>query len=384
MFMRIRVAAQLLACGLVGAAGLLAQDLPFPNGSVKVKFPDDSPVQFSAVAMDQSRAQARGAALSLDLHLSLVLRNASPRPLHGVTLRVVAQEVTPGGKGSVSYPSLHIAQGESFPVRIDMQLMRPTQAMGGPLVEVGLDGVLFEDLSFYGPDRLNSRRTMTAWELEARRDREHFKRVLAASGPEGLRAAVTGSLALQASRSRLDVRVVRGSAVTAAAQPATERMAEFAFLQLPGQPVSATRGTARLSGNEARDPRVEVVNHSNRVVKHVELNWLIHDGAGQQYLAGSLPASGADWQLRPGARGQLAQDTALQFSRNGKPVTVAKMAGFVSLVEFADGKEWVPDRAALDALQLNQVLAPSAEEQRLTDLYRKRGLNALMDELKRY
>ena len=31
--------------------------------------------------------------------------------------------------------------------------MRPAQAAAGPLVEVNLDGVLFQDLSFYGPDR---------------------------------------------------------------------------------------------------------------------------------------------------------------------------------------------------------------------------------------
>jgi len=48
-----------------------------------------------------------------------------------------------------------------------MQLVRPTQTAAGPLVEVNLDGVLFQDLSFYGDDRLNSRRTMTAWEMEA-------------------------------------------------------------------------------------------------------------------------------------------------------------------------------------------------------------------------
>ena len=69
--------------------------------------------------------------------------------------------------------------GETFQVRIDMQLMRPSQVTGGPLVQVDLDGVLFQDLSFFGPDRLNSRRTMTACEMEAQRDREHFKRILA-------------------------------------------------------------------------------------------------------------------------------------------------------------------------------------------------------------
>ena len=68
-------------------------------------------------------------------------------------------------------PSLNIGPGEVFPVRIDAQLMRPTQMAGGPLVEVTLDGVLFQDLSFYGPDRLNSRRTMMAMEMEVARSR---------------------------------------------------------------------------------------------------------------------------------------------------------------------------------------------------------------------
>ena len=80
--------------------------------------------------------------------MSLTLRNTSRDRIHGVTLRVVAQEVTLGGKGSVTYPSLNVGPGEAFPVRIDMQLMRPSQVAGGPLVQVDLDGVLFQDLSF--------------------------------------------------------------------------------------------------------------------------------------------------------------------------------------------------------------------------------------------
>ena len=99
---------------------------------------------------DQSRTTARGAALVLDLHMTLTFRNTSANRIHGVTLRVVSQEVTLGGRGSVTIPSLNIGPGEAFPVRIDMQLVRPTQMAGGPLVEVDLDGVLYQDLSFYG------------------------------------------------------------------------------------------------------------------------------------------------------------------------------------------------------------------------------------------
>jgi hypothetical protein len=60
------------------------------------------------------------------------------------------------------------------------------------------------------------------------------------------------------------------------------------------------------------------------------------------------------------------------------------MTGFVSQVEFADGKVWIPSREALKSSPLLRVLAPSPEEQRLADLYTKRGLAALVADLKRY
>jgi len=51
-----------------------------------------------------------------------------------------------------------------------------------PRLNVGPgDGVLCQDLTFYGPDRLHSRHSLTAREVETQRDREHFKRVLALS-----------------------------------------------------------------------------------------------------------------------------------------------------------------------------------------------------------
>jgi hypothetical protein len=53
-------------------------------------------------------------------------------------------------------------------------------------------------------------------------------------------------------------------------------------------------------------------------------------------------------------------------------------------VEFTDGKVWVPSRQALQSQQLLPLLAPSPEEQRLTDLYRSKGLNSLIAELNRF
>src|SRR5215469_5041349 len=126
----IVVTAAVLLCA--GPAG--AQDQPIPQGAVKVNLGESSPLSMVSSATTDSRAISRGAALELDLHMSLALRNDSPHRVHGVALRVVAQEVTLGGKGSVTYPSLNVETGGVLPVRIDMRLLRPSQAVGGPLV----------------------------------------------------------------------------------------------------------------------------------------------------------------------------------------------------------------------------------------------------------
>src|ERR1035437_8748124 len=127
---------------LLGAASLLAQDAPIPPGAVNFNLPDNSPLLLKSSSVADSRATARGAALALDLHMSATLVNNSSRRIHGVTVRVVAHVVTLGGKASVTYPSLNVGPGETFRVRIDMQLMRPSQVTGAPLIQVDLDGVV--------------------------------------------------------------------------------------------------------------------------------------------------------------------------------------------------------------------------------------------------
>ena len=382
--MRSKSKVRLAICGLLGAAGLLAQEAPLDSRSaVKINFPQDSPVSFVSAMMGESRATARGAALLLDLHMLLELRNASGNRIHGVALRVVSQEVAAGGKASVSVPSLNIGPGDTFPIRIDLQLMRPTQVAAGPLVQVDLDGVLFQDLTFIGPDRLNSRRLLTVWEMEAQRDREHLKRVLVQSGSDGLRQEILASLARQADQPQLDVRVIRRRSISAAAL-SPERTAQFAFVKFPNSPVDPIEGWAEISGGEAHSPRIEVQNRSSQTVKYVEMAWLVSDPGGRQYMAASLPASDSDLYLPPGKTARLLQDTELRFSRGSEPISIQKMTGFVSQVQFADGRVWVPNRQNLESTALLKVLAPSAEEQRLCDLYRRKGLSALIDELKKF
>jgi hypothetical protein len=358
---------------------LCAQDAPFdPHSSIDIKLPPDSPVALLSTNVRDSGVTQRGGALVIDLHMALSLRNSDSRTIRGITLLVTAQEVTAGGKASVAVPSLNVAPGQAFPVRIDLRLLRPLQAGAGPLVQVSLDGVLFEGLDFYGPNRLNSRRSMTVWEMEAERDRRYFKSILASAGPEGLQREMLSSLARQDERPHIDVRMSRGRSVTSVGEP--ERMARFAFLKMPGAPVEAIDGWAEVAGNEARTPTIQVVNRSARPVRYVEIGWIVKDRQGREFLAGSVPAAEGDLLLPPGQTGRVLQDTALRFSRNaGEPVAIGSMTGFVSHVEFADGRVWVPGRKALSA-----VMAPSPEEQRLADLYRTKGVGAVVEELRKY
>jgi hypothetical protein len=366
-----------LSAALAFSPAVIGQERQFdPNGSVKFNLPSDSPVSLISCDFHQSTATVRGGALALDVHLDLSLKNAGSRRLRGITLLIVSQESLPVGRASVSR-LVDVGHDEAFPLRVDVRLMRPA-GTPGPLVQVNLDGVLFEDLNFYGPNRLNSKRTMTFWEMEARRDRAYFKRTLAERGPTGLQDAVIESLKRQDEMQRLDVRMVRGRTTTASAEPPA-RMERFTFLNMPEAPVKAVQGWAEISGDEVRSPRIEIKNLSNKSVRYVEIAWLVKDKSGTQYVAGSVPGSDADLYLPAGQTGELVQDASLRFFRpkSTSALPIEQLVGVVNQVEYSDGKVWIPKRDYIG-------LSPSPEEQRLTDLYRIRGLQALMAELSKF
>jgi hypothetical protein len=241
--------------------------------------------------------------------------------------------------------------------------------------------VLFEDLNFYGPNRLNSKRTMTFWEMEARRDRAYLKHMLAERGSAGLQEAVIESLKRQDDMRRLDVRMVRGRTTTASTN-VPGRMEKFTFLNMPEAPVKAVQGWAEISGDEVRSPRIEVKNLSNKPVRYVEIAWMVKDTSGQQYMAGSVPLSDADLYLPAGQMGELVQDAVLRFykPKSTSALSIGQLVGVVNQVEYSDGKVWIPKREGASA----SPLSPSPEEQRLTDLYRIHGLSALVVELNKF
>lgn len=343
-----------------------------PRSTMHITFPEDSPVTVVSADWGESNASPRGGAMLLDLHTSLSLRNSGSRRIRGITLLVSAQDVTPGGKASVSVPSLNAGSGENFPIRIDLRLLRPLQAGSGPLVEIGLDGILFDDLSFFGPNKLNSRRSMTIWELEARRDRQYFRQVLESRGREGLKSEMLASLDHQADRSAMDARVAQSGRATTTRN---ERQIQVAFLESPSSPVAAYDGMVRIADNEARSPRLFVRNTTSRPVRALEMGWLVKDERGREFVAGSIPV---EVPLAAGQKTTLVQDVTFKFTQpSGEPIGIADMKGFLSSVEFADGKMWVPERSG-------KLPTPSPEEQRLTALYRKKGLEVLIEELRRF
>lgn len=327
-------------------------------GQLKVDFPTDSPV--AAVGVDQGASGSimRGSAVSLDVHASLSLRNNSTERIRAITLLVTAAELTAGGKASVTVPSLDVKPGETFPVRIDLRLLRPPSGTKTP-VQVSIDGILFDTLNFYGPNRLNSKRTMLAWELEARRDRKFFIDALARGGNDALRHEMIASLTRQNETPRMDVQVVRGRV----SNVSNAQQIRFASLDLPDAPVEILGGAAQQMDRQVFSPRFELKNRSSRPIRFIELGWNAQGGLG-----GALSSSVS---LAPGESRQVDQPVTLRL-----PVAATSFSAYVASVEYGDGSVWVPAR--------HKTMSISPEEQRLAEIYRRKGLDALVIELRKF
>jgi hypothetical protein len=347
------------------------------SGGLNVVVPAGAPVSVVNSGWGESRALARGGAVVLDLRTSIRLKNSGKARLKGISLQVSSQEVAAGGRASVSVPGLDVAPGDEFPVRIDLRLMQPaSSATGTAAVTVTVDGVLFEDLSFYGPNRLSSRRQLTAWELESRRDRQYLRQILAKRGEEGLRRTMLDILSRDNARPKLDVRLARAAATNAGA-----RTVQLAFLAQPDLPVQGVRATAFANGNELRIPEIVFENRGSREVRSIELGLLVRDEEGREFSAGALPAS---LPIKANGAATLQPSSALQLSRGpGAPVKVESVSSFVQQVEFANGEVWIPSGSFRDEARLTKLVPGSIEEQRLADIYRRRGFTALLEELQR-
>lgn len=356
---------------------------------VEVTVPSGVPLSIVSRDLSETQVSTVGGAMVIDLRCNLILRNEGDKPIRGVTFAVLAQETTAGGKASVAVPSLNVRRSESFPVRIGLRLLRPLPAPASDVVEVSLDGVLLADLSFAGPDKLDSRRKMTVLELEARRDRRYFLEALQDGGEDALRDAVVASLARQRQRPTLEARLAgnTGRAMGAAALASQRNSIALAFARIPDSPLDLVSGRGTAAGDIAEAPRITVKNRSLRPIRYFELGWLIDSASGTRYAVGAVPAPPDLRTLAPGGEAATDRDRRFRFvplNPSDSGFSINGMAGFVSQVQFADGSIWIPSREDLEKASLLGALPVSAEEQRLTSLYQSKGLKNLVAELSSY
>ncbi len=346
------------------------------------EFPHDSPVLPVSFSLGPTTAHVRGVSMALDLHASLLLRNTGTKPISGLTLRVEAQDLTPSGKGSVTVPSLDVQAGEVFPVRIDMELLRPFNVAKSDraIVQVSLDCALFTDFSSYGPDKLNSRRALLVYELEARRDRRYMAKLLQTGRWAELREELNFGLQ-DLNPQQLGLELLRDPR-TATRHEQAMSVGAVSFPSAPVQPLS---GAAQIAGNEVRAPQIEVKNTSQKMVRSIEMGWIVRDERGRDFVAGSIPSA---LQLGPVQTGTMTESATLRFSHpTGMPMVIGALMAFVNDVEFADGTLWIPTRADINLATsdpvLRRALATSPEQQRLADIYRRKGVSGLAEELKK-
>jgi hypothetical protein len=367
---------------LISPRALAADD---GGGLLEVEFPHDSPVllvHFGLQEPGPTTAQVRGVSIVVNLHASLLLRNTGNKTISGLTLRVETPDLTPSGRGSVTVPSLHAHPGEVFPVSLDMQLARPI-SMGrarGAMMQVSLDCALFSDLTAYGPDKLESRRMLMVYELEARRDRRYLAELLASGQLAELREELNFGLE-DLNPAQLSLELLHTPTSTSERhQPVSVGAVAF-----PSSPIKPLGGNAQVFGNEVRTSELEVRNTSGKPIKVFQVGWIVRDQRGLDFVAGCLPSA---MQLAPVETASLTQPGTLRFSRpGGQPMVVSSLLAFVNNVEFSDGKFWIPSRtdisqATKDPL-LRRALASSPEQQRLSDIYRRKGMSGLQEELKR-
>jgi hypothetical protein len=374
MASKLRVIFGLLLCAL----GVSAEE---KGGWLDWQFPKDSPVLmrdhkgFTNVTM-------RGPSMVVELHETLVLINVSKKPICGLTLRVEAQDITPWGKGSVIKPSLFVLPGEEFPVKVDMQLLRPiaSSKTESAMVQVSLDCALFNDLQSYGPDKLKSRRALMVYEMQARRDRQFLTRLLDNGRLPELREELNFGMQDFIPR-QLGLELLRGPRVSSS----REHLFAVNPVNFPKAPVQPLSGNAQVAGNEVRAPRVGIRNVSKLHVASVAMGWIVRDDQGTDFVAGALTSRSP---IGPVQTSSISESGTLRFSLpTGQPMVIERLMTYVNDVEFADGTLWIPSRDDIDAatqdMTLRRELATSPEEQRLASIYRRDGTAGLKKELKR-
>jgi len=386
--------AAMTLCALVVCAGARAQTVAGPAAlwqdparAVNVEIASDVPLSLVSQDLSKTKIQVMGALMVIDLNCRLEVRNDSDRFLRGVVMGVVTAEHSPGGKASVAVPSLNIPPDGTTDLSVDLKLVRPFPPSSNHAVNLSIDGALFTNLTFRGPNQFDSRRKLVVWEKEAERDRAHFKSLLAAGGRRQLETAIQVSVQRQQQRPRLQAELEQQlRKLITAAQPLERRIAlsRHDFSEAPLEIVS---GSALVEGSRVISPEITVKNRSPKPVRYYELGWLVSDGSGVRYNTGLVPVPTDRSQLAPGAEASTRSQRSFVLNRDGSGsggFAIGSMSGYVRNVEFEDGSVWIPTRRDLEVLSLDRAAPVSVEEQRLTQLYGRQGVEAVITELSRF
>ena len=351
---------------------------------VAVEIPASVPLEVVASNFEESDFEPRGGALVIELAGSVRFRHTGPNAVRALTLAVDAGRGGLGGRAAVARPSLNARNGDEFDIRINLRLVRPLPVSGGPAVRIATDAVLFDTLAAAGPNRLNAIDKMKTRELEARRDREFFRSRWMAGGREALATAMQASLRRQAARPRLGIRLA-GDGPATAERRSSPREIRLALTQDELAPLAFERGTALVTGVVSDSPRILVRNRTDRTIRRFDIGWLVRDSEGTLYSVGSVPAEG-DLRLDAGERAEIGAVGRFEI----RPVAVEgqrrieRMGVYLRSAQMDDGSVWIPSREALEASRLLDAVPVSAEELRLTQLYRERGPAAVVEELRRF
>ncbi len=148
----------------------------------------------------------------------------------------------------------------------------------------------------------------------------------------------------------------------------------------------AIGGAARVLGNEVRAPQIEVKNTSQKTVRSIDMGWIVRDERGRDFVAGSVPAA---LQLGPVQTGRMTEAGTLRFSHPAGQADDhrsidgvrerCRIRGWQALDSHARS---ISSEATSDPI-LRRALATSPEQQRLAEIYRRKGISGLADELKR-
>jgi hypothetical protein len=218
------------------------------------------------------------------------------------------------------------------------------------------------------------------YELEARRDRSFLAALLQSGRLAELREELNFGLQ-DLTPQQLGLELLRAPRKN---RP-NEQPLQVGSVSFPSSPVKTIGGAAQVDGSEVRSPEVEVRNTSRKTVRTIDMGWIVRDERGREYVAGSVPAA---LELQPVQTGRMTEPGTLRFSHlTGQPMSIGALLAFVNDVEFADGKLWIPSRADIEQAtsdpMLRRALANSPEQQRLSEIYRHKGMSGLSEELRK-